>query len=220
MKGDLPTVNQARVLNACLVAVIDHGIAPSEIVTRYVAASGVPLQACVAAGLITIGDLHGGAGEAFAKMVQEAVSTAKQQGRSLSGVAEEIVEKARAEKRRLPGYGHPMHPSGDPRAPKLVEIAKRYEVAGAHIELAEEIQAAMARKRGQTIPMNIDGATGSILSDLGLSWRFARPLLLISRSAGLAAHAIEEIEREKGWRSVDADTIVYDGPEKRSIIVK
>jgi citrate synthase/citryl-CoA lyase len=220
MKGEFPTSNQARVLNACLAAVIDHGIAPSEVVTRYVAASGVPLQACVAAGLTTIGDLHGGAGEAFAKMVQEAVVMAREQGRGLKEVAEEIVAKARAEKRRLPGYGHPLHPSGDPRSPKLIAIAKRYGVAGAHIELAEEIGAAMSRGSGKLIPMNIDGATGSILSDLGLSWRFARPLLLISRSAGLAAHAIEEIEREKGWRRVAADSIVYDGPPKRSIIVK
>lgn len=217
MKGELPTNNQAKVLNTLLVSVIDHGIAPSEMVTRYVAASGVPLQGCIAAGMLTIGDVHGGAGEAFAKMIQTNVQIANEEGIPLAEMADKIINKAKAEGRRLEGFGHPMHPGGDPRAPKLIEMAKKYEVAGPHIELAERLEEALEKSRNRKIPMNIDGASGAIISDLGLSWRFARPILLISRTAGLASHAVEEIEREKAWRSVDKDKILYDGPEKREI---
>jgi citrate synthase/citryl-CoA lyase len=217
MQGELPTENQAKVLNAVLVAVVDHGIAPSEMVTRFVAASGVPLQACVAGGLLTVGDIHGGAGEAFARMIQERILEAKEGGKSVSDIAKEIVQEARAEKKRLDGFGHPMHPSGDPRAPILIEMAKRYEVAGSHVELAEALEDALAESRGRRIPLNADGATAAILSDLGFSWRYARPLLLVSRSAGLAAHAVEEIDRERGWRSVNKEGILYDGPGPREI---
>jgi citrate synthase/citryl-CoA lyase len=147
------------------------------------------------------------------------VVEAKEQGKTMKEKARDMVQKARAEKKRMDGFGHPMHPSGDPRAPKLFEMAKRYEVAGVHVELAEALEGALAESRGRRIPLNIDGASGSILSDLGLSWRFARPILLVSRIVGLASHAVEEINRERGWRSVDKDRIHYDGPAKRDFRV-
>src|SRR4051794_3874576 len=66
--GRLATTGERRVINAMFVAVAEHSISPSSTTTRFVAASGVPLQACVAAGLLTFGDIHGGAGEEYARL--------------------------------------------------------------------------------------------------------------------------------------------------------
>ncbi|TAK54550.1 MAG: citryl-CoA lyase [Gammaproteobacteria bacterium] len=220
LNGILPTKRQSAMLNAILVSTVDHGIAPSEAVARYVAASGVPLQACVAAGLLTIGDTHGGAGEEFAHLLQDGVATQQERALTASQMAAEIVARWRLEKRRLPGFGHPLHPSGDPRAPRLLAVAERLQISGAHVQLAQALGDALHEAIGTAVPINIDGATGAILSDLGFSWRVARPVLLISRAAGLSAHAIEEITREKGWRGVPGDRILYDGPELRQVAVE
>src|SRR5512132_3213444 len=79
-KGELPTPDQARMMNALLVAICDHAIAPSEAVSRVVAACGVPLQVAVAAGMLTIGDVHGGAGQEFARKIQAWVADARARG--------------------------------------------------------------------------------------------------------------------------------------------
>lgn len=217
-KGELPTPGQTKVLNALMVAVMDHGIAPSEAVARVVAASGSPLQACIAAGILTVGDIHGGAGEACARMYQETIQRAKAEGKTILQVAEELVQERRRTKARIDGYGHPMHPAGDPRGPWLLNLADKHGVSGDHVSLARAIEDAIARIVRRRIGINFDGSSAAIISDLGLDWRLARAFLITPRSAGLAAHAWEEMTRERGWRIVaDEQEIIYDGPPERKL---
>jgi citrate synthase len=215
LAGELPSPAQRRMLDALLMAAIDHGISPSSAVTRMITASGVPIQASVAGGLLTLGDIHGGAGEEFAQFLTESV--AADRGRDWSAVARDIVAAHRERKRRIPGYGHPQHPNGDPRAPRLVGIAQRLGVAGEHVALALALEAAIEERSGRRIAMNIDGALGSIMLDIGLHWRHARVLCMISRTCGLSAHAVEEAVRERGWRGIPFDTVSYDGPAPREL---
>ncbi|MDP2953359.1 MAG: citryl-CoA lyase [Chloroflexota bacterium] len=217
-KGELPNKGQARMLNALLVTMIDHGIAPSEAVSRVVAASGSPIQAAIAAGILTIGDIHGGAGEACARMYQERLSKGKNQGKSIPQIAEELVAERRKAKQLIEGYGHPMHPSGDPRGPWLLNMADQCGVSGEYAALARAIEGALAKAAGRRIGINIDGGSAAILCDLGLDWRLARPILITARSVGLAAHAWEEMTRERGWRIVAAeDDVLYDGVPERKL---
>jgi citrate synthase/citryl-CoA lyase len=61
--------------------------------------------------------------------------------------------------------------------------------------------------------MNIDGAIAAIVSDLGFDWRIGRVFIAAPRAAGLAAHAVEEATRERGWRKIASpEDIDYDGP--------
>lgn len=213
LTGELPKGNESKMINAVFVAVADHGISPSSTVTRFIQAAGVPIQCSVAAGVMMFGDIHGGAGQDFARNVQSLVKTAKESGRTFDDVAREFVQAHK----RIDGFGHPQHPEGDPRTKVLFGLAEEYGCAGDHIAMTRAMEAALAARARRPIPANIDSAIGAIACDLGLDWRLARALLVIPRTAGLFAHAHEEMVREPGWRQVPMDQIDYDGPSRRPL---
>src|SRR5215831_5644006 len=98
--GELPTGNEGRMIEMVVVSSTDHSfLAPSIDATRFVASGGVPLQASVAAGVISLGDHHGGAIEQCAKLLQDSIK--------LGTTATEIVEGFRSRRQRIPGFGHP-----------------------------------------------------------------------------------------------------------------
>lgn len=216
MTGRLPTKGQAIMMNGLLKAVIDHGIAPSEICARYIAASGVPFQACLAGGLLTIGDVHGGAGEEMARFLQEKVKSARERGISMEEAADEIMAEAKAAGKRVDGYGHPLHPNGDPRGDALLSLAERAGVYGDHCRLARALEQRVmnqvtksGQKLGKRAAINIDGACAACMLDIGIDWRYARALICTSRATGLSAHIVEEKTRERGWRI--PPKYAYDG---------
>lgn len=217
MKGELPTPEEAKMIEAIFVTVVDHGISPSSTITRFLAASGTPIQVYVAGGLLSFGDIHGGAGEGLSRMLQESVRQARERGESLSAVAERIVTEHRERKEPLPGYGHPQHPEADPRPPRLIELARQWSVAGDHLQLALEMEAALETAVGRRLAMNLDGAIAAIISDMGFDWRVARLFLIVPRAVGLAAHGLEELDREGGWRQIPISEVSYDGPALRTL---
>lgn len=201
--GELPSGNEGRILEAIVVSSTEHSVlAPSINATRFVASGGVPLQASVAAGLVALGDHHGGAVEQCARVLTEAVSGGT--------TAESIVAGFRERRQRIPGFGHPWH-DRDPRTLKLVEMARSLGVAGPHLELAEAIAVALGK------PMNIDGAISGVITDVGIDWRFGKALFLISRTVGLAAHHVEETTMERPFRAVSPDDVEYTGPAERDL---
>jgi len=213
LTGDLPKGNESKMINAVFVAVADHGISPSSTVTRFIQAAGVPIQCSVAAGVMMFGDIHGGAGQEFARNVQELVKKAKAASRSFDDVAREFVMA----NKRIDGFGHPQHPQGDPRTKVLFALADEYGCSGDHIAMTRAMERALEARARRPIPANIDSTIGAIASDLGLDWQLARALLVIPRTAGLFAHAHEEMTREPGWRQVPMDDIEYDGPPSRKL---
>src|SRR6185503_6356887 len=115
--SELPQGHEGRMIDMILTSSTDHSfLAPSIDATRFVASCGVPLQAAVAAGIISIGDHHGGAIEQCSKMLQEAVKEGTP--------AAEVVRDYRHRKQRVPGVGHPWH-RHDPRTAQLTARAKQ-----------------------------------------------------------------------------------------------
>jgi citrate synthase len=202
-RGELPSSSEGRIVEMILTSSTDHAfLAPSIDATRFAASGGVPLQASIAAGIITLGDHHGGAIEQCAQLLQESIP---------AGVsAEAIVRDFKGRKKRIPGIGHPLH-TNDPRVAKLLEKSKEWKLAGRHLELAESIAA------NAGLPMNIDGVISGIISDIGISWRYGRAFFAISRVVGLAAHAVEEVTRERPFRALDLADMSYDGPPERDL---
>jgi citrate synthase len=202
-RGELPSGLEGRIVEMILTSSTDHAfLAPSIDATRFAASGGVPLQASIAAGIITLGDHHGGAIEQCAQLLQEAIP---------AGVsAEAIVRDFKSRKKRIPGIGHPLH-TNDPRVAKLLEKSKEWELAGRHLALAESIAATAG------LPLNIDGVISGIISDIGISWRYGRAFFAISRVVGLAAHAVEEVTRERPFRALDLADMTYDGPPERDL---
>lgn len=217
--GELPSKGAARVLEAMMVSVLDHGIVPSSTITRYLASSGTPLQVAVAGGVMAFGDVYGGASEQLAEALYI-------HGRNLDdtsstdaarSAADAIVEHFTKAGKRLPGYGHALHPDGDPRVATLYAIAREEGVAGKYSNLALAVEDSLAERKGRRFPMNQDGAMAAMGLDLGFDWRLVRALAFFPRSAGLAVHALEEMTRESGWRHVPDEQVEYDGPSARSL---
>lgn len=202
-KGELPTRNEGRLIEMIMVSSTDHSFfAPSIDAARFVASGGVPLQASVAAGIISLGDHHGGAIEQCSKLLQEAVPA------NTSPSA--IVTEYRSRKQRVPGFGHPWH-NRDPRTLKLTAKAKEWNLAGPHLALAESISSELK------LPANIDGIISGIISDMGIAWHYGRAFFIVPRAVGLAAHAVEETTRERPFRAIDLDDVAYDGPPERDL---
>jgi citrate synthase len=201
--GELPGGHEGRILEAIVVSSTEHSVlAPSINTTRFVASSGVPLQASVAAGLLSLGDHHGGAIEACAQLLQRSVPAGTPAG--------DIVAQYKADGPRIPGFGHPWH-DRDPRPLKLGSLATEWGLAGRHLSLAHDV----ADRLGK--PMNIDGAIAGIISDIGIDWRYGKAFFMISRTVGLAAHHVEETTRERPFRAVSPEDVTYDGPPERDI---
>ena len=202
-KGDLPSGNEGRLIEMIAVSSTDHSfLAPSIDATRFVASGGVPLQAAVAAGIVSLGDHHGGAIEQCARLLQESVAS--------ETPASLIVSKFRTRRHRIPGFGHPWH-DRDPRTLMLIAKAREWDLAGHHLKLVEDIAAELP------LPANIDGVMSGIISDMGISWQYGRAFFIIPRVVGLAAHAVEETTRERPFRAIDIKDIAYDGPPERDL---
>lgn len=215
LKGELPKENQSKMINALLVSTIDHGLSPSEVVSRYIAAAGSPVQAAIAGGILMFADYHGGAMQALAKELQEEIREINKTGQSIEKRAAAIVAEHRQKKDPISGFGHPDHPEGDPRATVLFKRAKELGVAGHHTSLMLAIETELEKSLGRRIAINIDGAFAAILSDLGFDWPVARGFIIISRAAGLLAHYYEEISKEPPWRR--GPKFTYTGPAPRKV---
>jgi len=213
LKGELPTRAEAELMNAILVASIDHGASPPSVLgTRTVMSGGNSLNAAIAGGVLVIGDTHGGAIEQSARIMQE---WANKDG-SPQELAGQLVDWLKDTKKRMPGFGHRLH-KVDPRTGKLFEIAARHGYSGRHIELCKGIEKALDDKLGKQLPINVDGAIAAVISDMGFDWRLGKGFFIISRVPGLLAHAYEEMTRERPMRKLGPLPFEYDGPPAREI---
>ena len=195
LTGELPDTWQERLLNAALVAGVDHGPqAPSIAAARMAATCGVGLSQAMATGVNMLGDVHGGAGEACMRLLS-GLARDHQAGGDLDELAADVIAEYRLSGSYLPGFGHRMH-ARDPRRDPLLALvrAARDEgaVAGDHLKVAEAIENQLAR-RTRPVPLNIDGATAVVYSELGLAAPLGKGLFALSRSVGLLAHAYEQL---------------------------
>ena len=205
VRGDLPTTAQARLLEAALVAGVDHGPhAPSIAVARMAATCGVGLNNAMASAVNTLGDSHGGAGQECVQLLDEILAR-ESAGTSLKdAVAETLAAWRDRGIRYLPGFGHRFHthdPRRDPLLALVDDAVRAGVVDGAHARAARAVETALNEGRSRPIPMNIDGATAVIFAELGFPSPLARGLFVLSRSVGILAHAWEEIgqgRRNKG----------------------
>ncbi|MDP3770381.1 MAG: citryl-CoA lyase [Candidatus Sungbacteria bacterium] len=209
LQGELPSSVQTRILDAILVSMIEHGIGtPSAMTARIIGSCSPSLTTAAGGSLLTIGEYHGGAISAAAAMVQEAVAKGEN--------AQDVVMRFRDQKKRVPGFGHRVL-THDPRAEKLEQIAIECGVAGAHVTCMKEIGAALNEQSSKPLPLNIDGMTAGILSDLGFDPRMANGFFAIARLPGLVAHIAEEQAREKPLRRLSLEECVYDGVAPRQL---
>ena len=215
--GALPSSAQRRVLDATLVAIAEHGLVPSVQAARMtLAAAPEALQGAVAAGLLGCGSTVLGSSEAAGRFLDE-IRTRVAQGTSLEDAATAVVREYRAAKRAIPGYGHPLHRGGDPRATRLLTLAAETGLAGRHIEAARIVESLMPALLGRQLALNVSGAIPAVLLDAGFPLVGLKGVPLLARTAGLVAHLVEEQQRGIGFvmSHAAASAIEYDGEAPR-----
>jgi citrate synthase len=195
-RGQLPTDAEAELLGAVLVAGVDHGPqAPAVAIARMAATCGVGLNNAMASGVNVLGDVHGGAGQQCMVLIAD-IAGREKMGAPLGEAVAAALKDFRAENGRfVPGFGHRFHPT-DPRAKRLSEMirsaARKGTVSGRYLAIGEAIQKRLSADSGRPLPMNIDGITAVVLSELGFPAELGRGIFILSRSVGICAHAFEQ----------------------------
>ncbi|GIF63031.1 citryl-CoA lyase [Asanoa ishikariensis] len=204
LRGQSPTPAQERLLEAAMVASVDHGPhAPSIAVARMAATCGIGLNNAMATGVNLLGDSHGGAGEQCLEMLT-AITSRQADGEPLESAAASVVDQWRARSKYLPGFGHRFHRVDPRRAPLLERVSAAVAdgvVDGGFLRAANAVEAILAGGRPRPVPINIDGCTAVVYGELGFAPPLARGLFVLSRSVGILAHAWEEAgqgRRNKG----------------------
>lgn len=205
LKGELPSKNEKAMLDAILISTIDNGMGPPSVTNaRNSASAGNPMQAAVAAGILGIGEYHGGAIEECARLLQMGLA------------ADKLVEKVISAGDRLPGFGHKIYTT-DPRAKQIFAKAKSLGFFGEYSKLAVEVEKILEERKGKKILINVDGAIAAVVSDMGFDCRLGKGFFIIGRVVGLIAHIFEEWVREKPFRRIAEQEIEYDGVRPRKL---
>jgi citrate synthase len=199
LRGDMPSAAQAALLEAALVAAVDHGPqAPSIAISRMAVTCGLPLNGAMASAINVLDDIHGGAGEQCMELYADIDRRLREGVGFTEAVAAGLDAFIAARGKIISGFGHRFHPI-DPRSPRLLglvdEARAKGTVAGHFADVGRAIEAEMERRKGRRIPMNIDGATAVIYSELGFSPALGRGLFILSRSVGILAHAWEQSQQ-------------------------
>lgn len=215
--GELPTPSVAKMIDALMVASIDHGAgAPSALAARTAISGGATLGAGAAAGLLTLGNYHGAAVEDAMEAIQQVVGM-MQAGQTADQSADQVVQTWRAAKRRIAGFGHRQHKAQDPRLTRLFGLADELGISGEHVAAARAIEGALERNLGRTLPINIDGLMAAILLEINFPTTLANALFMVSRIVGIIAHAHEEQTAMPPMRRIDPVDHGYSGISNRNL---
>jgi citrate synthase len=151
----LPSAAETRILDACLVTLMEHGFTPTSLISRLVLDS-VPdqVQVAMASGLMAIGSVFVGTMEDCAKILKRGLA----EGGDLDAYCRQVLAEHRASRRALPGFGHPFHKPDDPRTPRLFAVAAEAGVSrcgGLTGHILEEQRTHSARRIWQLAEENI-----------------------------------------------------------------
>ena len=192
-----PSPGETRVFEAVLAALADHGFTPTAIVTRLTYLSAPDsVQGALAAGLLGGGSRFLGVTEDCGHFLHAVLAGVEQLPTDEAGwdaLALEVVRREREARRFVPGLGHHVHKEGDPRTPRLMQIAREEGVFGPHLSLFAAIGRAHPQVLGRTLPLNGAGVCGAALADLGLPMPLLRAFALLARTAGLIGQLAEEL---------------------------
>jgi citrate synthase len=192
-----PTPGELRTFEAVLVALADHGFTPTAIAARLTYLSAPEsIQGAIAAGLLGGGSRFPGVtedtGKFLDRILQDNDDAAPASDAEFDELARRAMTQARAVKQTIPGLGHPVHKNGDPRTPRLIQIAEEGGTRRAHLQLFEAMGRVSEEVLGKKLPLNGAGVCGAALADLGLPVDFLRGFALLARTAGLLGQIAEE----------------------------
>ena len=223
-----PTPRQVRVFEAVLVSLADHGFTPTAIAARLTLYSAPDaLQGAMAAGLLGGGSRFLGVTEDTGRFLASVLATVAghlpETDEEWDALARRAVAEQRAAGRFVPGLGHPVHKTVDPRTAVIIAIAEQEGLRGPHLRLFEAIGRVHPEVLGRKLPLNGAGVAGAALADIGLPPELLRGVALLARAAGLLGQIAEEIRHPIApdiYAMVDRNAVYRQGesldiPEQR-----
>jgi len=208
--GRVPSPAETRVVDACLVTLLEHGMTPSALAARLVySSSSEAVQPAIAAGLLAVGNRFVGTMEGCGKILERLVASP-----DVHVEARRVATEHRDSRAPLPGFGHPQHKPDDPRSIRLLSVARETGVAGKHVRALEALGRAVDDVFGKHITINATGAVAALLGDCGVPQEILRGFAVVARCAGLVGHVHEEQTRPAMraiWESAER-AVPYRGP--------
>jgi citrate synthase len=206
MTGRIPTPLEERIMDICLILHADHGMNASTFAAMVVASTLSDLYFSVGAGISALnGPLHGGANEQVMITLKEIGSPKKVQL---------WFENMRKEKKKIPGFGHRVYKTYDPRArilsPLASLLAARKPAMNELYLTAKALEKEVVNAYGDSkkIFPNVDFYSGLVYSFLGIGQKMFTPLFATSRVAGWTARILEYMKHNRIFRP----RALYTGP--------
>jgi citrate synthase len=201
--GRAPRPMDLRVIDACMIALMEHGLTPSAISTRLVYMSAPEnLQGAVAAGLLAVGSQFVGTMENCSRLLDLIEASG-----DIEAAAMKIALEHRGRKASVPGFGHHLHKPDDPRAAKLIALARAEpDFAPGKLDALAALSSAVDAAWRRHITINATGAAAALLGGIGVPTEIMRGFAVVSRAAGLVSHIAEEQKSPSGrfiWETID-----------------
>jgi citrate synthase len=210
----IPTLEEEKMLNYILILSLEDGLSMPAVMSRLVGRSKTFLTQACGSAILAFGHAYG-AYAAFGNMLTEYLVRAKAEGKSKEEMAGILVK----EKQTGEALGYSNLMLKDPAAKRIFARAEKLGVAGEHIAFMQEIVKAAQALGPEPVDLDLLGATGAAMMDLGFTPEAIWTIIAVTRSYGAGAHFIEEIERE-GFTQL-GETLTpkedYDGPEDRPV---
>jgi citrate synthase len=198
--GNMPDAQQKFFADAVLCAIAEHGLVPSVVAARMtMAAAPEAFHGAVSAGLLGCGSVVLGSAEVAGQFYASIMADAAEREISIREAAIDGIRRLRADKKAIPGFGHPQHSAGDPRANRLLALAEEHGLHSDHIQTLYAIRDVLPEAIGRPLPINVNGAIPAVMLDAGFPLAALKGISLLARTASLVAHLQEESERPIGF---------------------
>ncbi|MBW2121644.1 MAG: hypothetical protein JRH07_07340 [Deltaproteobacteria bacterium] len=209
----IPLVEETKMLHYVMILALDDGLSTPAAISRLVAKGHTILTQAVGGSILAFGHAYG-AFQAYGRMLDKYLSRAGE-GEDLDGLAESLVEENKGS--LILGVSGLM--LKDPAAKRVFARAEKLGVARRYIDFQKRIVKAAQKRSEEPVDLDMLGAIGATMFDLGFSPEATWSIVAITRAFGCGAHAIEEEEREP--RYVFGQSLMpkelYDGPPERGV---
>ncbi len=214
LQSRIPSVNEEKMLNYIMVVALEDGLSMPAAISRLVARSKTFLTQAVGASILAFGHAYG-AFSAFGNRLEEYLVKITNDEITTAEIAEIMVKKHLNED----DFGVSGLMVKDPAAKRMFARAKKLGVAGKYIELTESIVEIAKKESDDSVDLDMLGAIGATMMDLGFSPEAIWAIIAITRSFAAGSHYIEEVEREGFTRFGETLTpkVLYDGPQDRPV---
>jgi len=208
----IPLVEEEKMLNYVMVCMLEDGLSSPANIARIVASGKTLLTQAAGASILAFGHAYG-AYQEIGKLMDGILARQEKEGKPLSEVVEAVVGK----KLNDPALGVSGLMLKDPMAKRMVARAEKLGVAGKYVSLIKEIVKAAQKFSKEPVDIDLLGATGAVMFDLGFTPEATWGILAVTRALATGAHYCEEIEREAPVRLGQTLTPKewYDGPADR-----